>query len=140
MGSGTSNLESIRAALIAAAVCPNNATDDWACFIGSMPDGSPAPSAAICLYETPGEPPLEAWKIDYPSFQVMGRSVDQSGYSALRDKMQAVFYALHAQEAAVSDQIVFLYAKQSAPLPMGQDAGKRIRMAWNFRMMRNRPA
>ena len=134
---GTQTLDGVQAALIAAHVGQKTSSaDDWMIYKGDLPD---QPDRAICIYETPGRPPLEAWAIDYPSVQLVVRgTVDD--YTAVRNKIQDAFNALHAQETAIGAAFVYFYAINSGPLPMGKDEKRRISLAWNFRSMRNRPA
>lgn len=143
---GTDTLNGIQTALIGASIGQKtDSSADWMIYVGFMQDNNPASTTkiiadrAICLYETPGRPPLEAWAIDYPGFQVMVRG-NSDDYTAARNKIHDVFKTLHAGEAAVGADIVYLYATQSAPLSMGVDEKRRPRLAMNFRMMRNRPA
>lgn len=137
---GVETLNSVLAALVTAGVAQSTTSGaDWMIYVGMMQDISGG-DRAICLYETPGRPPLEAWAIDYPNFQVVVRGKPDD-YTAVRNKIQDAYYALHAQEAAIDGaNVVYCYAMQSGPLPLGVDEKRRIRLAWNFRMMRNRPS
>ena len=140
MSAGTATLDSVQTALINAGVGQKtNSANDWMIFKGFLQDGDPVADRAICLYETPGTPPLEAWAIDYPGVQVVvrGRADD---YTAVRGKIQDVFTALHAREINISADFVYFYARQSGPLSMGRDERRRPSLSWNFRTMRNRPA
>jgi hypothetical protein len=139
--SGTDTLDSVQSSLVAQSVGQKtNSAVDWMIYKGNLPDG---PDRAICLYEYPGGPPLEAWAIDYPNVQVVGRG-KADDYTALRTKMQDVFNALHANEGPLDNAsdtgFVFFYAVGSAPISLGMDEKRRIRVALNFRAMRNRPS
>lgn len=135
---GTDNLVAVSAALVAADAGQNTSSSaDWFIYRGYMADQQ---DRAICLYETPGRPPLEAWAIDYPGFQVKVRGQREVDYQAVRDQIQAVFQALHANETLLGNAWVYFYATASAPLSLGLDEKKRISMVWNFRAMRNRVA
>ena len=138
MSGGSDTLDKIRAALIANNIGQVNSANPWPIFVGYMQDGPPVNDQAICLYETPGGVPLEAWAIVYPSVQVVVRGAP-SGYTEARQKIQDIFTLLHGLDGALSDQFVYFYAKQSAPISMGQDERKRPSMAWNFRSERNTP-
>jgi hypothetical protein len=139
MGTGDENLDSISAVLVTAGIGQiTNSSLDWMIYQGFMEDGAPNADRCICLIETPGETPLEAWAIVYPSLQVSVRgTVDD--YTAARQKAQDIFTCLHGGEVALGAAFVFFYAKQSAPISMGRDEKRRPKMAWNFRSMRNTP-
>lgn len=142
-------IDAIVASLAGAAPPIGQATDsstDWMIFKGSLPDSAPTSTGtkaiadrAICVYGTPGRPPLEAWAVDYPSVQIVGRGKPDD-YTALRAKMFAIFGQLHANEEPLGADFVYCYATHSEPLLMGIDEKRRMRMSWNFRMMRNRQA
>lgn len=146
----TDTLDAVQASLLAAAIGQiTNSKDPWMIYVGAMQDsditGAPNPAIhdqAICLYETPGRPPLEKWEIDYVAFQLRVRSLPD-GYTAARQKIQECFLQLHATESALNafsgaDQWVYCYAVQSGPLSLGMDKNRRISLVWNFRAMRNR--
>lgn len=139
MGTGDQTLDSISAALVTAGVGQTDTRQDWAIYQGFMEDGAPVADRCICLIETPGEAPLEAWLIVYPSVQVTVRG-NADDYSAVKQKCQDIFSALHANEVAIGGAFVYFYSKQSAPISMGRDEKRRPKMAWNFRSMRNTPA
>jgi hypothetical protein len=144
---GTDTLDAVQASLIAGGVGQKaDSSADWMLYKGQMQDSAPtgAPSKivadrAICIYETAGTAPLEAWAIDYPgvSISVRGKPDD---YTAVRNKIQEVFEQLHANEAPLGSDFVYFYARQSGPLPGGSDEKRRPHLSWNFRCMRNRPA
>jgi hypothetical protein len=112
-------------------------------YIGSMEDGDPkvqppiVADRAICLYDTPGEAPEEKWLIDYPSFQVRVRG-QPNDYPTVRAKVQAIFNALHAQEMNIGTAYVFVYAKNSGPLSLGNDERRRVALVQNYRVMVSR--
>ncbi len=140
--SGTETLDGVSVALVTANVGQTHSSStDWMIYVGYMQE---RPDRAICLYETPGRPPLQRWAIDYPGVQVAVRGkVDD--YTAVRNKVQDVFNALHEQEqnivaASGGTAFVYFYATNSGPLSMGFDVNRRPKLAWNFRSMRNRPA
>jgi hypothetical protein len=143
MTTGTDTLDKIQAALIAAGAGQNeSSSEDWMIYKGAMQDAENGSTAvvdqAICLYETGGMPPLEAWQVDYPGVQIMVRS-KPDGYTAARLQLQMIFDALHSQEANISPDFVYFNATHSAPVSMGYDERRRWRGVWNFRSMRNRP-
>lgn len=144
MSAGTDTLDSVQTALINAGVGQKiNSANDWMIYKGFLQDADPkTPKSiadrAICLYETPGLPPLEAWKIVYPGVQVSVRGAPDE-YTLVREKIQDVFTVLHANEVAISSDFVFFYAQQSGPLSMGRDERRRPSLAWNFRSMRKTP-
>lgn len=150
MVSLTDTLDAVQASLIAAGIGQKiSSKAAWMIYKGSLPDSdlndTQAPAIAdeaICLYETPGRPPLEAWYIDYVAFQLRVRSAPD-GYTAARQKIQDCYLRLHATESALNaasgaGQWVYCYAMQSGPLPLGMDNKRRIGLVWNFRAMRNR--
>lgn len=140
MGTGDQTLDSISAALVTAGIGQvTDTSEDWAIYQGFMEDGSPVADRCICLIETPGEAPLEAWAIVYPSVQVTFRGA-KDDYEATKQKAQDVFNCLHGGEIAIGAAFVYFYAKQSAPISMGRDENRRPKMAWNFRSMRNTAA
>jgi hypothetical protein len=139
MGKGTATLDSVSASLVAQGVGQITAIGtDWFICQGFSQDGPSIADRQIVIAETPGEPPLNRWAIDYPSVQVVVRG-GPDDYQAVKEKMQDVFYALHEQEGYLSPSFVFMVSKQSAPISMGQDERRRPRLAWNFRSMRDRP-
>lgn len=142
---GTDTLDTVQASIVNAGLGQDgDSTKDWMVYKGALPDSSPnaAPAKtiadkAICLYETPGRPPLEQSLIDYVAFQLVVRSAPD-GYTEARQKIQQLFLQLHAKESALTTEFVYCYATQSGPLPLGQDTKRRVKLAWNFRAMRNR--
>ncbi len=120
--------------LVSQGVGSNVEGTDWQVFVGYLQD---APDRAICVYETPGEAPLEAWAIDYPGFQVRVRGAPD-GYAEAREKMHQIFLALHANETAIGSVFVYCYARNSSPTPLGNDTNRRPGMSMNFRTMKNR--
>lgn len=143
----TDTLDQVQASLIAGGVGQKDeSANPWMIYKGAMPDSAPTGTGAkaindqaICLYETPGRPPLEAWAIDYVAFQVRVRSAPD-GYTAARQQIQKAFLQLQANEAALGTDWVYCYATQSGPLSLGMDPKRRITLVWNFRGMRNRVA
>lgn len=136
---GMQTLDAVRDYLIAQGVGQASSKVDWPIFVGVMQDGPPSiPDRAICLYETPGLPADPAWKLTYPSMQVIARGAPDE-YRQVRDKMQEVFNALHGADEILGAAFVYFYCKQSAPIQMGQDERKRMSMALNFRSERNTP-
>jgi hypothetical protein len=146
---GTDTLDAVQNSLIGSSPAIGQKTDssqDWMVYKGQMQDSAPTDGPnktvadrAICLYETPGRPPLEAWAIDYPSVQVKVRG-KRDDYTAVRNKIQQIFEQLHANETPLGGQFVYFYAIQSGPLSGGIDEKRRPYLLWNFRCMRNRPA
>lgn len=110
------------------------ASSGWAIFKAALPDG---PDTAVALFETGGDAPEERYALDRPTFQVRVRG-DAWGYSAARTKMQDIFAALHAQEANVGSDYVYIYAVQSGPIQMGHDESDRPHLSLNFRVVKKR--
>lgn len=137
-GTGSATLDAIRAYLIAQGIGQAVSTVAWQIYVGAMQDGTGSVDQALCLYETPGESPDPAWALIYPSMQIVGRGAPDD-FSVLRQKMQDVFNALHGADGLLGSPFVYFYAKQSAPIYMGLDERRRMKMAWNFRSMRNTP-
>lgn len=120
--------------------------EDWMVYLGALPDASPegldmkVASRAICLYETPGGVPEEFWAITYPGVQVVVRGAPNE-YAEPRNKIQDIFNQLQSNEAAlVGDAFVYFNATHSGPLSLGMNEKRILRLAWNFRSMRNTPA
>lgn len=140
---GTNTIDSVQIALINAGLGQDtDSAAEWMIYKWSMPDSDPAPSKtvadrAICLYDSPGRPAEEGFMMDYPDIQVVVRG-NPDDFRAVRDKCQDIFLALHAQEPSIGAAFVYFYSKQSAPLSLGIDQRRRLKMAWNFRSMRNR--
>lgn len=97
------------------------------------------PDAAVTLYETGGGPPGTADDYDLLTFQVRVRGAE-AGYAAAHDKMMDVYRFLHAGEADVGSDYVYIYASQSGPLSLGYDTQRRPRLVMNYRVGRKRPA
>lgn len=108
----------------------------WTLYLGHLFD-EPDKDKAVCLYELPGEVPEQKWAIDRPALQVRVRGA-ANGYSAARAKLQAIFDLLHAGEDAVGGGMVFLYAAQSGPTPLGADEKFRPHISMRFFSLRNR--
>lgn len=145
MSAGTDTIDRVQTALINAGVGQKtNSTTDWMIYKWSMQDSDPASTKtiadrAICIYDSPGMPPEEGLMLDYPDIQIVVRGKPDDA-RAVRDKMQDAFLALHAQEPDIGvPPFVYFYAKHSAPLSLGIDERRRLKMAWNFRSMRSRP-
>lgn len=139
MGTGNATLDAVRNFLIAQGVGQADMKAAWFIAIGIMPDGAPGiPDQGICLYETPGLAPDPAWQLVYPSMQIVCRGAPDD-FSLVRQKAQDVFNALHGADGMLGSPFVYFYAKQSAPISMGQDERKRLSLAWNFRSERNTP-
>lgn len=117
----------------------------WARAAGFLP---PTPNKVIVVYESSGEPPEllsqgnNPLDYDRPAFQVRGRG-DVHGYEALREKMGAIFRALHGSQlspATGDPEYVGIWGIQSGPLPLGLDENSRPELTWNFRAIREREA
>ena len=113
----------------------------WVVQLSSM---EPTPDKVVVLYDTPGDLPdiddSGAEEYDEPGFQVRVRG-DIDGYEAARTKIQEVYDTLHKSEppsATGETAIVFVYATQSGPLPMGKDSNSRPELVWNFRALKQR--
>lgn len=128
-------LDDIAAALVVGNVGSATAGQDWFIFKGYMPDGDAGeiPDKAFCLYEPPGEAPLERGTLIYPHCQVKGRG-GENGYEELRAKMDAVFSVLHGGEAAIGGAYVYSLAQHTGCVPMGFDNRRRPMLAMNFRL------
>ena len=141
---GVTTIDAVQLAIVQAGLGQlMDSTQPWMVYKWSMPDSDPAPAKkindqAICIYDAPGMPAEEGFMMDYPDVQIVVRS-SPDGFHAAREKIQDIFLALHAQEQDIDPNFVYFYSKQSAPLSMGIDERRRIRFAWNFRSMRNRP-
>lgn len=86
----------------------------------------------------PGLAAEEGFAMDYPDFQVRVRGAPD-GYQAARAKLQAIFDALHGNEAAIGADYVLVYCKQSGVTPLGQDEKRRPHIAQSYRVTKNRP-
>jgi len=115
----------------------------WARAAAYLP---PSPDQVIAVFETSGtEPELTPigsteTPLDEPGFQVRGRSTE-FGYAALRNKMGAIFRALHGSTLAPASgepPYILVKAVQSAPLPLGLDENNRFGQTWNFQVIRER--
>lgn len=113
----------------------------WIIKKSFMPPGQ---DQAIVLFETVGGAPdivaddpsiVGDTKYDLPGIQVRVRA-GKFEYAIARKKIQEVFNALHAKEAAANT--IFMYGTQSSPLPMGLDSNDRPELTWNFTLMRER--
>jgi len=109
----------------------------WKLYFGHLFD-EPGADEAVCLYETPGEMPEQAWAIDRPGLQVRVRGAP-NGYQDARAKLQAIFELLHDGDASVGGGMVFLYCAQSGPTPLGNDEKFRPHMSQRYYSMRDRP-
>lgn len=147
MGSGTSTLDGVSAALVAAGLGQiTSAGTDWFISQGYMPDDASWKDRAIAIYDTPGSPPERGSlnPLDYPGVQVTVRG-GEADYQLVRDRIQAIYMALNEKETDIdlgttgSDTFIYFYSSQSGPLSMGRDEKKRPKLAWNFRTMRYRP-
>lgn len=70
-----------------------NASSDWACFIGKMPDG---PSKCVSITDSGGLPSDPKWLLDFPTVSMLVRSSDYlSGYNKMKDIREAVL-GIHA--------------------------------------------
>ena len=115
----------------------------WTGSAGYLP---PTPDKVIAVFETPGDPPemisvgSTEQAYDAPGFQIRGRGAAM-GYEALREKMGAIFLALHdstLSPATGEPAYVLVRAVQSGPLPLGLDENDRPGMTWNFTALRER--
>lgn len=95
-----------------------------------------SPDAVVTVYETGGGEPdqSDGTKYDVPTFQIRVRG-DAFGYSAARTKMNDVFAALN--DATISGY-VYVFSRQSGPIPLGHDGKTRPLLTMNFHAMRNR--
>lgn len=63
-------------------------TDDWACFVGKLPD---APSKAVSISDTGGLPSDPKWLLDFPTISILLRSSDYlTGWNKMRDIREAL--------------------------------------------------
>lgn len=134
-------LDDIGDHLVAAGVV--DGATGWSLFKSFLP---PTPDQAVAIFETPGQPP-DVLKdgdgtpsYDYPGLQVRVRGSGMD-YATARQKIYDIFEALHqAEPDGVSGDptIVYIYAVQSAPMPLGHDPSNRPELTWNFQIMRER--
>lgn len=117
---------------------------NWPIAASFQPPGPP--DQCVTLYETPGEVPDAAHpdstedEYNYPGIQVRVRGTTMD-YAGARSKIEDVFLALHKADIPLSASqkpIVYIYALNSAPLPMGLDNNNRPELTWNFKVMRKR--
>ena len=102
----------------------------WSLYKGFLPDKS---DQAVTIYETPGlAPENETLDTIYrPAFQIRVRG-PVFDYEATRAKMQEVRESVH--DADISG-LVYVYATQSGPVPLGNDGNDRPNLTMNFRTM-----
>ena len=128
-------LDDIGAALVAAGLV--NGGTGWTLLKSrDVDEVTGVAEKTVTVYEFGGDNPEPRWAIDYPNFQVRVRGA-RNGYSAARDQMQAVFNALHEQEAAVGAAYVYVYGLGGV-IPLGYDANTRPVLVQNFRVMKDR--
>jgi len=127
----TALLDDIGTALTTASVV--GGATGWALAKAFEP---PTPNRVVSVYETGGGEPdqTDGTKYDSPTFQVRVRG-DEFGYSDARDKMDDVFAALN--DATISGY-VYVFARQSGPIPLGHDGNTRPLMTLNFQALRER--
>ena len=102
----------------------------WSIYKGSLPDKS---DQAVVIYETPGLAPENEslGTIFRPAFQIRVRGPVYD-YATARAKIQEVRASLH--DANISG-LVYVYATQSGPVPLGNDGNDRPNLTMNFRTM-----
>lgn len=125
-------LDDIATLLVTAGI--GQMTDDtkpWMIFKGYLQE---RPDQAICLYETAGPEPDPTYSLDTPDLQVRVRGLPD-GYQAARAMMKQIFDALHGSVPTAG--YVYVFAKNSGVVPLGQDENRRPHMAMNFRCMKN---
>lgn len=124
-------LQAISAALVTAGKgqIDSDATD-WMIYQGYTQE---APNRAITIAEYPGPAPEETVAIDYPDFQVKVRG-GEDDQQAARAKALDIYTFLHGIEIA---GFVYIYAKTSGPLTLGQDENRRPAFTLNFRTMKS---
>lgn len=121
-------LDNIEAYLIAQLLA--GGATGWELKKGFLPDDA---DKAVCIFESPGLSP-ENDSTDtsfYPAFQIRVRG-DAFGYEIARAKMQAIRDSLH--HANITG-LIYVYATQSGPTPLGNDGNDRPNFTMNFRTM-----
>lgn len=115
----------------------------WARASSGLP---PSPNKVIVVFESGGFPPelkpigSDETEYDQPTFQVRGRG-EEFGYQELRNKMGAIYRALHGSELAPASgdpDYVLVRAMQAGPFPLGLDKNDRPGLTWNFTALRER--
>jgi len=140
--SETPFIEAIGQAIIAASLGQDtDRTADWFVSYAFMDD---SPDRMIGIFDAPGRPPEETFRLDYPDIQIRVRG-KANDYQAAAAQARAIFGLLHGGETAVntytsppSAAVVFLYAKNSAPLSLGVDEKRRPHVCYNFRSAKGR--
>lgn len=106
----------------------------------------PSPDKIIAVFETPGlEPEIVSEGVtetayDQPGFQIRARGAAH-GYAAMRDKLTAIFAALHGVSITGTTNnagYLLVRAVQSAPMNLGHDEKSRPEATWNFLTVRER--
>lgn len=101
----------------------------WELYKGFLPDNG----KAVAIFESPGLTP-ENDSTDtsfYPAFQVRVRG-DKFGHETARAKIQEIRDILN--DANITN-LVYVYANQSGPTPLGNDGNDRPNFTLNFRTM-----
>lgn len=135
--------DDISAALVSAgAGQATSSGTDWFIYTGgylydNQPGQTDIADRAISITETAGDAPEEEWALDRPGFQIRVRGKPDD-YQATRTKLNDIFTALHAQEAAVGTAYVFVYCKESGPVSLGYDEKRRPQLANNYRVTKAR--
>lgn len=102
----------------------------WDLFKGFLPDSA---DKIVAIFESPGITP-ENDSTDtsfYPAFQIRVRG-EKFGYEIARAKVQEIRDSLHGADVA---GLIYVYANQSGPTPLGNDGNDRPNFTMNFRTM-----
>ena len=102
----------------------------WDIYKSFLPNSS---NKAVTVFETSGTTP-ENDSTDtsfYPGFQILVRG-DKFGYEIARAKMQTIRDSLNGADIT---GLVYVYANQSGPIPIGNDKNDRPNFTLNFRTM-----
>lgn len=100
----------------------------WELYKGFLPDTA---DKSVAIFESPGlVPENDSTNTSfYPAFQVRVRG-DAFGYEVARAKMQEIRGILN--DANITN-LVYVYANQSGPTPLGNDGNDRPNFTLNFR-------
>lgn len=124
--------DGIKSLLVTASVGASGGSNDWAIYIGRMPD---QPDNCICIYPSSGGAPNPKWLLDYPGIQVIVRG-DEGNYDAARQKAQDVKDVLTGlpSQTITSDRWVGIWMVGDIQ-PVNWDPKKRWMFSLNFRLI-----
>lgn len=99
-------------------------------YLSQMPD---QPDTALSIQETGGYPPDLHADIDYPTFQIMCRSMD---YQTARSKAEDAFKVLHGlAETILGTRRYLLISAMQSPTYIGRDASMREMISTNYEVI-----